>query len=210
MLVVAIGNSSNYSGDWCSRMNMNILFVLTCIYSFVLNRMIQTHSIFSCVFCIYSSETFDVVVCAICRVSMPLCWRQLWLCFHVVCLPYSYECDIWGPPWGNLLKFGTNNHLTSRMNWLDFCFYRSKVTVTSHPFNFCECDIWGPPTGVFFKFDPNIHLDSQMNWLEWVFTFPYLVVFSLLVARFSIWLCFLYWLSVSIFGWVLCICGAFL
>ncbi len=46
-------------------------------------------------------------------------------------LSHSRERDISGMPGGNFITSGTNVHLDSRMNWLEFGGQRSKVTVTS-------------------------------------------------------------------------------
>ena len=63
--------------------------------------------------------------------------------------------------WWNIIKFGTNFHLDSKMNWLDFDAWKSKVkiTVTSC---YCKCDILGLPIGNFIT-SGTIHLDWPLE-----------------------------------------------
>ena len=84
-------------------------------------------------------------------------WRQFVLSART---SHSRKWDILRMPWGNFLKIGTNIHLDSRMNWLDFGGHRSKVQIHMAPkaiFLPCEHYISGMPSRNPFPFGTSIH-----------------------------------------------------
>lgn len=70
-----------------------------------------------------------------CMLALSLVYSITWRCFSLrlrsaICPSLFCKCNISGWPQGNLVKIGTNVHLASKKNWLDFGGLGSKARIT--------------------------------------------------------------------------------
>ena len=79
---------------------------------------------------------------------------------------HSCEHDISKPPWGSFFKFGINNHLDSRRNWLDCGGQRSRRLRKNA---FCLVNVLSLERleRTIFKFGTTVHWDSHVLF-DWI------------------------------------------